>query len=286
MAPKDILKLLLKLCVSGLALYFIFRKIDTATTFQLIRNANLLFLLLALAFLFLSQVISSFRLNAFFKSIGLELSPVFNFKLYLAGMFYNFFLPGGFGGDGYKVYVLKRKFQKKITQLAQATILDRVSGLVAIVAILLVCFPLLGVGSSIKILSLIGILLLYGGYLVILKSWLPVFLKFFRKTNLQSLFVQGLQLLCAIFILKAIGVETGFLNYLFLFLLSSVASAIPITIGGIGSREIVFLYGANFLITEVTQSIALSLLFFILSAIIALGGLYFSVNDNYLSADS
>lgn len=284
MGAKNILKLLLKLSISGLALYFVFKHIDTSATFQLIGSAHPGYLLLALLSLFLSQVVSSFRLHDFFKAIELNLSQIFNFKLYLAGMFYNLFLPGGFGGDGYKVYILRKKFGKKISLLVQAAILDRVSGLVAIVAILVAFFPLLEAGSSKKMIALIGLPFLYLIFLFLIKRLFPVFLKVLRKTNFQSLCIQGLQLLCAVFILVSIGTEDGLLNYLFLFLLSSIASAIPVTIGGVGSREIVFLFGADYLTTIVASSIALSLLFFILTALIALGGLYFSVNDNYINS--
>jgi glycosyltransferase 2 family protein len=35
-------------------------------------------------------------------------------QLYLLGIYYNLFLPGGIGGDGYKIYLLKQKIKIKV----------------------------------------------------------------------------------------------------------------------------------------------------------------------------
>lgn len=61
----------------------------------------------------ISKIISSIRLNRYFKDINLSLSQTYNLKLYYLGMFYNLFLPGGIGGDGYKIYIIKNILNKK-----------------------------------------------------------------------------------------------------------------------------------------------------------------------------
>src|SRR5690606_19345065 len=95
-------------------------------------ESNPAFLFLALITFVLSQIISASRLNTFFKGIGLKISEVYNFKVYLLGMFYNLFLPGGIGGDGYKIFLLRKKFKVRGRILFQAIFFDRLSGLWAL----------------------------------------------------------------------------------------------------------------------------------------------------------
>ena len=66
-------------------------------------------------------------------------------------------------------------------------------------------------------------------------------------------------------------------NYLFLFFLSAIAGSVPITLGGVGAREVVFMWGALYLGVDENSAVALSLLFYVASAITALPGIVFTV---------
>src|SRR5690606_20130981 len=104
----NILKLLLKLGITGLSLYLVSRKVEMEDIRQAFHNINLLFLLFAFLAFLVSQIISASRLNTLFKGVDLHISERYNFKIYLLGMFYNLFLPGGIGGDGYKIFLLRK----------------------------------------------------------------------------------------------------------------------------------------------------------------------------------
>jgi hypothetical protein len=108
---KNQLKTILKLILTGLALYLVFRKIDTAQLFEILKTIQWIWLVPAVILFVLSKVATAVRLNQYFKNISLQLSEWKNWKLYLIGMFYNLFLPGGIGGDGYKVYLLNKHFK-------------------------------------------------------------------------------------------------------------------------------------------------------------------------------
>ncbi|WP_287059719.1 lysylphosphatidylglycerol synthase transmembrane domain-containing protein, partial [Algoriphagus sp.] len=133
---KNQLKTILKLILTGLALYLVFRKIDTAQLFEILKTIQWIWLVPAVILFVLSKVATAVRLNQYFKNISLQLSEWKNWKLYLIGMFYNLFLPGGIGGDGYKVYLLNKHFKLPVKKLLQAALLDRLGGLVAIVFLL------------------------------------------------------------------------------------------------------------------------------------------------------
>jgi uncharacterized protein (TIRG00374 family) len=98
----SIVKLILKLGISGLSLYLVFTKVDLGALQKAVANANPVYLLAAFLCFVVSTIVTSSRLNSFFKGIGIHISNLFNFKIYLLGMFYNLFLPGGIGGDGFR----------------------------------------------------------------------------------------------------------------------------------------------------------------------------------------
>ncbi len=61
----------------------------------------------------------------------------YNLRLYYTGMFYNLFLPGGVGGDVYKVMVLKKR-ELSILSATKATLLDRVTGLLVLLSLMII----------------------------------------------------------------------------------------------------------------------------------------------------
>jgi uncharacterized membrane protein YbhN (UPF0104 family) len=90
-------------------------------------------------------------------------------------------------------------------------------------------------------------------------------------THILSHAKQLLQVASAAFLLLALG-QPAHPAYLLLFLVSSLAVVLPITIGGIGARELAVVYiGAWFPIEEEIM-VAMTLLFFLITAIASLMG--------------
>ena len=203
-------------------------------------------------------------------------------NLVFLGMFYNLFLPGGIGGDAYKAYVLKKynpnsSNKRTITVL----ILDRISGLFALFSIGI--FVLASLKTTIlNINSTWSILLLASGllcYKLIINKGFAYTKTIFWSTILYSLFVQGLQVIAILCILKGLNISTGMHPYVLVFLCSSIVSIIPLTIGGIGSRELTFVYGAQWFNLSEEKSLGTSMLFFILNALVSLIGIYYYFNS-------
>ncbi len=282
MDKKQILnavKLLLKITFSALAIWYVLSKLDLSIIGNAILDANYWYLACALLVYALSQVVSSFRLKSMFRAMDLNISNIVNIRLYWLGMFYNFFLPGGVGGDGYKIYFINKYFKIPVKSLLATVFADRLSGLSVI------CVYLLG------LVYFIDYSFPYQGYLFLL---IPVvsgcyylFLYIFGRrltaafwqVSGYSLLVQGMQMLVAIFILMSMNAVTADQShdYLFLFLLSSIASAVPITLGGIGAREMTFVVGSQMLGTNQEHAVALSLLFYIVSLLSSVPGLIYVV---------
>jgi glycosyltransferase 2 family protein len=274
---KKKLILMAKLLVTGLALWVVFNQVDAKEIADTIFRVNPFYLLLALLFFAVSKVISAVRLRYFFEEIGVQLSNRYNFRLYLVGMFHNLYLPGGVGGDGYKVYLLHKQSKKPVKKLVSSVLFDRISGLAALFFLAL----LLSLSSSIRLIfedlePLVWALFLlaYPVYFIATKWIFPGYHKNLFKTTGLSLTTQGFQLVCTFFILKSLGVGFNILEYQALFMLASILTIVPITFGGIGIREMVFIASYQMLGLEKDLGVSFSLLFFVITALVSFTGAF------------
>lgn len=268
---------LLKILISFVLLYFVFTKIQFKEVWEILKGSSLGYLILALLFFILSKVLSALRLNLYIHQINIFLTQLSNLKLYLLGMFYNLFLPGGIGGDAYKGYVLKKKYGAKTKSVVSILVLDRLNGLLLILVIAFILAMFLNLDSIQAYKFLFGIAII----LSVLVFWIfnKRFFLFVYPVFWQSLgfsaMVQLAQIVSVLFILKALDVEEHTLAYLLIFLISSIVSVLPLTIGGIGSREVVFYYGALWLGLEENTSVSVSMLFFLITATVSFLGIIY-----------
>ena len=107
---KKIASYFIKVLIAGVILWFIYREIDNETFREDVSKVSFGTVFLAAIVFALSKFFSSVRLTYFIREMGFEISQWQNWKLYLQGMFYNLFLPGGIGGDAYKIYYLNKAF--------------------------------------------------------------------------------------------------------------------------------------------------------------------------------
>jgi len=281
----NLVKLFLKLAVTSLALYLVFKKVDPRDIREAFFRTSPGYFIAAFVFFVLSQCISSSRLNSFFKSAGLQLSERYNFKIYLLGMFYNLFLPGGIGGDGYKIFFLRRKFQISGKKLFSAIFFDRLSGFWALgmlTAALIIFIPQLGVPQWIPAASAVAATAVY--YLFMRRFFNSLSQQFVIK-HIKAVLVQSMQLISVIFLLYAFQFNGKFSPYLLMFLLSSLVAVFPFTVGGLGAREVVFLWGAEFFHLDQHIAVIISLLFYCISALMSFSGIYFVFNPKKLGED-
>lgn len=279
---KKMLKVLFKILLSLTALYLIFRKVDIEEVKASFLGISVLPLLTAFFLYNVGQVVSSFRLNLFFRSVGAEISEKSNLTLYYIGMFYNLFLPGGLGGDGYKVYYINKISGSGLLRLSKTVITDRLAGLSALTVIFAFAFPFSGYYESAPFRYIIVILAYFSGpavYYLFLKLFFKEGVNIYLRSFIYSCGVQGVQALSAIFLSYALGIGIPLSDLISLFMLSSVAAAVPVTFGGVGSRELVFFYGFNYLGYNAASGISFTLLFFLMNAVSSLPGGFFSMDN-------
>ncbi len=266
-----------KIAISAILIYFIFTKVDFKQVLDIIKRTKPEYLLLAISFFIVSKIIASIRLNLYFHELGIKLTQKSNLELYLLGMFYNLFLPGGIGGDAYKGYLIKRNFEIDTKKVVSVLVLDRLSGLLLL--FIYACILALFLKSSwfdkfhipIIVLGLLSIVVFW--YLN--KRFFSFVIPVFWRSFALSAIVQLAQLISVLFILRSLAIQTSEIAYLFIFLISSIVSVLPLTIGGIGSREVTFYYGATLLALEENTSIGISMVFFLITAFVSLAGIVY-----------
>ena len=257
------------------AFYIIFTKIPFSE-FKNIKIQNPFLLLLAFVFYNISQIISAKRVDNYLKNIHINMKFKKQLVLYYLGMFYNTILPGGIGGDAYKAFKYQKEFNSGYKKIIKALLIDRLSGLFAI-------FLLLGILSfftEIKYALFLTLLLITPFILYFIHKFFFVeFKKSFFKNLIYSLIIQILQLFTFLFILFSLGIKYKIIELSILFFISSIISVIPVSVGGLGLRELTFLYGSEFLHINPAPVVMAGFLFFVINIISSAIGAIFLLKE-------
>lgn len=267
------LLLMLKLLITAIALGIVFTHIPVKQLVQILWQVKISFLILAKLLFALSKYLSSYRLNSVFSNTGIDIPKEYNFHLYLLGMLYNFILPSGIGGDAYKVLKIERDFGYTHKHIASIVFFDRISGLIALCN--LASIMLVEIFFKNYLFPLLIILILLNAVFYILVSKLFSTQFFTIKTELLSWGVQILQAICAYSIALSLNIDEHVFVYVAIFLISSIVSVLPISIGGLGAREYTFMIAASYLMIEQGKAVCIGLLFYIITLFISLLGIYF-----------
>ena len=266
-----------QIIVTVFFIYYTLSKIGLNKILEVIKSADLLFILFASIVYFLSQIISSERLWFILKENNLIISSKENIKLHMVGIFYNFFIPGGVGGDAYKGVLMNKKFQWSLKKIYKLLILDRLIGFGVILCLIIVfsgfILDLEFISEFNVVLAPLYVLLFFVGRVLVQKIFNNeiVYTKAFFISHIIQIFQFG----SIILILFSLGVTENYFTFLYIFLISSVLSIF--SFGGIGIREYVFFTLASN--TAVGPDIATSVgLIFTFSALISsIPGLFFLI---------
>ena len=266
-----------QIIVTVFFIYYTLSKIGLHKILEVVKNADLLFILFASIMYFLSQIISSERLWFILKENNLIISSKENIKLYMVGIFYNFFIPGGVGGDAYKGVLMNNKFQWSLKKIYKLLILDRLIGFGVIICLIIVfsgfILDLEFISQFFVVLVPLYALLFFVGRVLVQKIFNNEIV--YTKAFFISHIIQILQFGSIILILFSLGVTNNYFTFLYTFIISSELSIF--SFGGIGIREYVFFTLASN--TAVGPDIATSVgLIFTFSALISsIPGLYFLI---------
>ncbi len=133
---KKILVAVLQIAVTVAVLFWVFHDPQKRAQMAVaLRMADYRWIIAALICYFLVELAAGIRWWILLKVQQIHLSIARVAGLFLIGMFYNQFLPGGTGGDIMKSYLLLKETPGKATGALLAVVFDRMVGLVALISI-------------------------------------------------------------------------------------------------------------------------------------------------------
>ncbi|MBO9612583.1 MAG: flippase-like domain-containing protein [Dyadobacter sp.] len=267
------LKWLLKFSITVALLGWVFSRIDLESVSHAIDKADKLLLVLAFVPYLASRITAAVRLTTILQAHAVGLSHYGGLHLHWISMFYGMFLPGGLGGDAYKLLRLKQHFPAQGTMLLTRILLwDRIVGFVML-GLLAGIIGMTRFYDNMLIATIPALALPAAGILWwSAKKWLPRIIPVVGRVLLLSFGTQVFQIICTGFLLYSMGETSHWADYALLFLLSSIATVFPLSIGGIGVRELVYLRGSALLGVSEPIAVTVSVLFDIIVTATAITG--------------
>src|SRR5881398_3710081 len=133
---KKILVTLFQLAITIAVLYWVYHDPNRRTQMaEALRHARYSWVVIGILAYVIVEIAAAFRWHVLLKVQGIHLSLLRLSGLFLIGLFYNQFLPGGTGGDIIKSYYLLKETPHKKAGALLAVVFDRFIGLVALVAV-------------------------------------------------------------------------------------------------------------------------------------------------------
>ncbi|MFV9894838.1 MAG: YbhN family protein [Rickettsiales endosymbiont of Dermacentor nuttalli] len=266
-------------------LALIYMKVDISLMIKLLQQMQFIWIILAIIILFFSFVFSALRLGVYLSANQIFCAKYFNIALSFIGILYNNILPGGIGGDAYKIYKISKLYQVSKLTLLRIMLSDRANGLLALVLMTMVLIFCNNYIKSFVYSYIFGILFI----MVTIAVYILVEIKILKEKLITSLsafkysiIVQFLCLMTAVCILKSFQFthynDLQMVNYLIIFMISSIVAVIPISLGGAGLRELTFVYGSQYLGLEVDLGVIFAFMYFCINLLLSTIGIIFMYN--------
>ena len=179
---KRFAKTALKLAVTALLLFLLYRKVDGRAFAEALRGLRWAWIPPFFAILFANSWLSAERWGLLLRSDGTDIPTGKLFASYWIASFFNFFLPSNVGGDVYRVADVGRKTGSAVGSLA-SVFADRLCGFLAM-SLMGFLFPLLGlrlVPPENRALLLVPLAVFLGFLCVAALLWQQGIVRFFAR---------------------------------------------------------------------------------------------------------
>jgi uncharacterized membrane protein YbhN (UPF0104 family) len=283
---------------------YVLTRVSPGELLTTLRRVHPVTLASALALYVLGQGLSALRWCGLGRAVGLHRPLSDYLRVYAIGMFFNLFGPSTLGGDAIRVWYLGRGRQRLLA--AGSVLFDRLSGLAMLVALAaaaqLAFRPHLPRPLAVGVVTA-GLALLVGWLAC---PWLVRILPlehrlrrhveqeltpFWRDASLLawaaalSLVFHVSQVGVQYLLGRATGVTLPFAYCLVFHPLVVLATALPVSLGGFGVREGGYVWLLGWIGVAPSEAVALSLLWFAVTAVAGLlGGLVFVTDPRRAAA--
>jgi len=298
-------------------LYAVFKIVPYKSLLPLFKKISYFYIFLGFVSILSLHLIAGLRWYFILKILGIKVSLREAIYVFFSGLFFNLFFPSLIASDIFRSVALTSRFSKG-GKILISVIIDRFSGMIALTFLVLISFILgkdflkekeilLGAG----VLIIISSLFLFSLYLphpfkLINKLFkrkqkflekinnLCKDLSFFRKNPFAffkivaaySFPIQVLNIFSFFFTLHAFGKEVPLIGFFITVPFIILITTLPVTVAGIGTRELACIYFFSKIGIEKNMALALSLfnLFFIISVAILGGLIYVMVYYRWLES--
>ena len=294
----------IKAIVSAGVLALVLTRIDFYQVWVQFQYLSPSFIIFALLFYTGCQLLSCWRWQVVLWSSGHSAPMSSLLSSYFAGMFLNIFLPGALGGDVYRVYRVAQSTKDSEVALV-SVFLERFTGLAALSGLAVIglapAFKLIGRWDILLLFaacvgSLVGAVLLIVSpkLLICLEPWLikfrlstvaarfakiQILLRTFAQHRKALILSMGLSLLLQLAIVyyhylvaQQLKIPISYLELLVFIPIIVVVTLLPISLGGIGLKEGLWVYLFSRIGLSVEQALLLSLTITVLGWMLSLPG--------------
>ena len=257
-----------KLIVSAGGVWFVFYRYDLVGALPRMFEHGLGWLAIGLAILIAQTAVAAVRWYSILRALRLALPLWTVVRIFYVMAFLNSFVPAGLGGDALRVWLL-RKDVRHIMTAVNSVLIDRIVVVFALLLAAVAVQPVLWlqVGNSLLVLAIGGATLamvvailamifivprldwpVLGGLMPMLRTVSHDLRLVFLDgkalvTALMPAFAGNLLLVAAAFVLAyGADIDVGFITWLVVMPVVLLVSALPISIGGWGTREIAMVY--------------------------------------------
>jgi uncharacterized protein (TIRG00374 family) len=306
---RGLLKVLIRIGVGVAVLAVLLWKSDVDQLWNTLKDAKVGFLLAALGAIFAGLGVSAFRWKAYLDALEIPLKYGTLFRLYFVGTFFNAFLPTGIGGDAYKAVRLGKDTDGSYAPAFASVFLDRFAGVVGMAAIGLASsayllasgkadargqqvIPLIALLLSLAIIGAAAILLAGGerllgkGRLIKHEGIGGRVRRAMRSIHeaarhpeaagrgyLLGVVFQALVFTYHLMIGRALGITfVPLFAFASIVVISSLATMIPLTVGGLGFREGAYIWALGRYGVGHDQALAYALLVLAMLLLSSLAG--------------
>ncbi len=265
---------IIRIVLTLLFLYFVFRKIEFSLLKDAFISSDKIMLIWAFILFMVNTVLMTLRISTLFKVFPQKLSFLKVLRYYLIGIFFNQALPTAVGGDAVKGYKLGKAVNDVPSGLL-ITFIDRLLGLLTMLVYLFVAILIGGTsylkGNSLYLLGGFGVIcivltitifstrlsgMVYRIFFKPLEDKIKFLhrikesYRFFLKTKDQkklyyialaySFAAQLILIVAVSFLAAGLGITLTLEVYFIVMPIIFVISMIPISVGGFGVREQAF----------------------------------------------
>lgn len=269
MTQKQVINLL-KIIISLGLIFFILRLVDFNQLLYVLRNADFAWLSAAVGLMFLGIVIRAWRWKILLDSIQV-IVPLYELvNIYFIGFLFNNLLPTGLGGDPIRMLELNRH-SGRASHAVTSVLVDRMLGLLALLSIVLLAllFRWDAVPSEVALTSIALISSLIGASVFLINR--PLYRAFRRislvrqatdikfmhnifnsfqayrlvdlgRSYLVSILFNIILIMMIMSLGLALGAQVELVHYLVFIPITAVVLLLPLGWGGLGPREVTYIY--------------------------------------------